>query len=292
MSGSTALLDLLSEYCSISRVPGEFDDFRRSGLFGDVLEGYASFPDDRQINFALRDFKGVSPFVKAGVRQRLHFKFEKFGSLIYKSKKIERVERFYEALKLCSCSDHEKAVRSIRKYISWVAKEECGDRNLKILFQPIFLGIHENFWPKCFHPFKIIFVIRNPIDQLGELSEWSYSRLEMDTPIRSLLSMYGQDQDGLMKFHSDAIFSRLQHMERIQKELGDEKALTLKFEDLVFNYQETKSKIENFLELSPSHHLNPTQIFNPDVSKNNIGLGVTKLSTEALEVVKKRFSLE
>ena len=36
-SGSSALVDLLLEYNNVNVIPGEFDDFRASGLVADQL---------------------------------------------------------------------------------------------------------------------------------------------------------------------------------------------------------------------------------------------------------------
>jgi hypothetical protein len=46
-SGSSALIDLLSEYNNINVIPGEFDDFRASGLVADQLcyQNRVDFPN-------------------------------------------------------------------------------------------------------------------------------------------------------------------------------------------------------------------------------------------------------
>ena len=292
MSGASALLDLLSEYSSTARIPGEFDDFRRSGLIGDILAGYASFPDGRQKQFALRGFDGISPYLRASLRQRLLLKIDKYLSHVRYSARVDRINRFYKTLEVCSHGDIDRSIESVQNYISWIARQTGQDTDMKVFCQPVFLGFHDDFWPRCFSPFKVIFVKRNPIDQLGEISDWPVARMEMDTPIRSLFSIYGQDKNGLVRFHSDAIFARLQHIQRLQHELGNDQAITITFEDLVKNYDDTKSKIESLLGLSPDHHINARKKFNPEVSEKNIGRGIDKLPPEALEIVKRRFSLE
>lgn len=48
--------------------------------------------------------------------------------------------------------------------------------------------------------------------------------------------------------------------------------LRIEFEDLIFNYEETVKKIENFLGLDNKHHVAPKSRFNPDISSKNVGL--------------------
>lgn len=45
--------------------------------------------------------------------------------------------------------------------------------------------------------------------------------------------------------------------------------LIIQFEDLVYNYDETLSRIEDFLEISPSNHLDKREYFNPQKSIEN-----------------------
>lgn len=47
--------------------------------------------------------------------------------------------------------------------------------------------------------------------------------------------------------------------------------LCVRFEDLVYKYEDTKNKIFNFLEIPLSQHVAPKTIFDPNISKMNIG---------------------
>ena len=54
-SGSSAVIELLSEMSNVGKIPGEFDDFRRIGLIGDILEKrisnhYPSYVDSYILN--------------------------------------------------------------------------------------------------------------------------------------------------------------------------------------------------------------------------------------------------
>jgi hypothetical protein len=52
----------------------------------------------------------------------------------------------------------------------------------------------------------------------------------------------------------------------------NENILTLNFEDLVLDYEASKEKIERFCGLKSTDHINPLQHFIPDISAGNIGL--------------------
>ncbi len=53
--------------------------------------------------------------------------------------------------------------------------------------------------------------------------------------------------------------------------LGSEDYFTMSFEDLVLNYENSIEKIENYVGLNSSDHIEKYKYLNPEVSKNNIG---------------------
>lgn len=57
-----------------------------------------------------------------------------------------------------------------------------------------------------------------------------------------------------------------------EKELHDNKecAMYVQFEDLIYNYQETVSAIENWLGLKKEDHIRPRTLFNPERSLKNV----------------------
>lgn len=48
--------------------------------------------------------------------------------------------------------------------------------------------------------------------------------------------------------------------------------LLIRFEDFCLNYEETSKKINEYVGLDEKNHIYPRKYFNPDSSKNNIGL--------------------
>ena len=53
---------------------------------------------------------------------------------------------------------------------------------------------------------------------------------------------------------------------------NDKRQLLLRFEDLILNYDESVSKILNFLNIDKSHHIAPKTQFRTEISIKNIGL--------------------
>lgn len=56
----------------------------------------------------------------------------------------------------------------------------------------------------------------------------------------------------------------------LKEELEDtEHILKIQFEDLIFNYDRTVSRIMDFLKIDSSHHISPKALFVPEISVNN-----------------------
>ena len=283
-------MDLLSEYIGLTRTPGEFDDFRRSGLLGDVLSGHAGFPDDRQYNFVHRSFTCVSPFYKPTAKQKLKSRLKVGLSLISSKPKFKRAEKFLSCLQKCSLeSDPDIAAEYAKEYIHWVSRVLYRGGDVNVFFNPIFLGLHNDIWPKCFHPFKVIFVKRDPADQLAELLNWKMASLEMDTPVKSIHTLYGQGREALAEFHTDVIKSRHEHITRAAQILGNDVVKVIQFEDLIKDYEVTKRSIEDFLQITPSDHRRPMSRLNPKESSKNIGKGRINLTEKEMEMIQRKF---
>ena len=74
--------------------------------------------------------------------------------------------------------------------------------------------------------------------------------------------------DDIVKFCEWYRWTREIYYKRIQSN----SALNVKFEDLIYNYEETVENIEKFFGLSRNQHLKPRQYFNPDISIKNTQL--------------------
>jgi hypothetical protein len=52
----------------------------------------------------------------------------------------------------------------------------------------------------------------------------------------------------------------------------DKRSIIIRFEDLVYKYDETLEQIKKVLNLSDGQHLTPKSLFNPESSKRNVGI--------------------
>lgn len=66
---------------------------------------------------------------------------------------------------------------------------------------------------------------------------------------------------------------------------NDSRQLVLRFEELVLNYDESLSKILNFLNIDKSHHIAPKAQFRPEVSIKNIGIYKNAENKKAIEYI-------
>lgn len=72
---------------------------------------------------------------------------------------------------------------------------------------------------------------------------------------------------------------KIDHFIKIQKMQFDnykkedsENILNIRYEDLVLDYDKTKSKIFNFLKIDLADHINKEEYFKPSLSKSNVGI--------------------
>lgn len=66
--------------------------------------------------------------------------------------------------------------------------------------------------------------------------------------------------------------------------------LFIRFEDFVLNYEKISKKITKFLGLSEDTHINKLKYFNPEISKNNIGIYKTYKEQAAIKYIEKNLS--
>lgn len=62
-----------------------------------------------------------------------------------------------------------------------------------------------------------------------------------------------------------------------KQELKNKEVCYIKFEDLIYKYEDTKGKIFNFIEINSKHHIQKLKYFNPNVSINNTQLWLKHL---------------
>lgn len=70
-----------------------------------------------------------------------------------------------------------------------------------------------------------------------------------------------------------------------EKEAKSEKILRIKFEDMIFKYEETREKIIHFLQFEDRKQIRTKEFFNPDVSVNNVRLFQKKEYAEEADYI-------
>lgn len=66
--------------------------------------------------------------------------------------------------------------------------------------------------------------------------------------------------------------------------------MCIRFEDIIFKYEETIPKVLEFLEVDEKDHVKKGQIFIPEISRKNVGIYKTFHDQKAIEMIKKELS--
>ena len=162
-----------------------------------------------------------------------------------KEKWLYRNDKMYMA----SFSQFEEACRVLFNNIcKIIAKDKDGKQ---ILFdQLIPAGNCEEFLT-YFYDAKIIIVDRDPRDVYtrGVVKQWPF----IPTPnIDNYIAWYRTIRENTYPLADDS-----------------KRILFVRFEDLIYKYEETKTLIEEFIHLNPSQQIRPREYFKPEVSIKN-----------------------
>lgn len=276
-SGSSAVIDLLSEYDCVGRVPGEFDEFRWPGMIGDHLEGLVSDNNpsqiqqwiDRHTNYVLTGGYKV-PIKKLLLRTPLR-KYIKYSP--NRPRRYEALQNLHR--KLVSDLSYDKKINYAKQWFNEIRSRYSDGKSHLLLDQPIFYSAHKKIWPLVYQPFKMIVVFRNPRDQMANIIR---RRLLFDHIGLHNLDVYGRSQRALIQCHADILQARIQHAILIRDELGYERVKFVRFEDLVIHYEHMKRMLQEYLQLEDKHHIHRQQAFNPAASVLNVGIAKSILS--------------
>ncbi|MBQ7594765.1 MAG: sulfotransferase [Synergistaceae bacterium] len=78
---------------------------------------------------------------------------------------------------------------------------------------------------------------------------------------------------------------------RNYRELEDDASvLTMRFEDIIFHYDETLKLIADFVGLDMSEHIHKREFFNPDISIKNVGMWKNILSQSEVDAITSELS--
>lgn len=132
--------------------------------------------------------------------------------------------------------------------------ERFGGKEIVLFDKPVHLKNHKkmNYFMKD-KPIKEICFLRDPRDSFLATYRFSYeTAYPPTTSAREWIDYYKEKADEL-------------------KENMDENMLVMRFEDLVYDYDNKTKEIMDFLGLKEENHVAPKTIFDPEISKVNIG---------------------
>ena len=301
-SGASALVDMLKEYENVNVLPDEFVSYRRPGFVADQLSYNSSldYPSviDGEITFENYKWELIYKssiwklFSAKGLKNAWDKEWGHPKLKAYKNSLISLYHIFFlKELNKSLRSDisFEEKIRLSSEWIHKIGNVYPSANDFILYNQPLHPWFDTEIWTKVFSPFKLIYVLRDPKDQLAEMIR----REIVFSPFRdaqisygqfNIVSIYGNDRKGRIRFVMDALKKRLEILDQWVEKLGPEQLLLIDFEGLSKNYDSYKSEIENFLGLRKDKHKFAKKYFDPDIAmKKGIGIFKDYLSAEELE---------
>ncbi len=272
--GNSAIIDWLSKIDGIGYIHGDLNVFRLEDGIMDML----SEKDLLKKRIMIRKnkkacFKGNAFALKSVFKKLLGGSLESLNNLEY----YYRAKYYYFYYVALSNYEKKLGIDTFNEKQYWVAwlhelsflfsTNFENSRKYTVLQNPFFYDEtydgHKNVWPELFKPYKLIFVHRDPLDQLsdivetGALFDSSWARFHGDT---SSLEPF----DRFFEISKKLYNGRLRLLETHNRK----NSLVLAFEDFILNHEVTASNLFEFLGL-PSQ----TVCWDPAPSKKNIGKG-------------------
>jgi len=308
-SGKSAVVDLLSEYKNLKTMPHdfEFDLFRIKGGLNDLRKDFyedwspirsnsAYWKFFKIINLSGKNPKRlnlISSALTSGNRYDLKFNdnFTEY-SLNFLNSFVECEINGYWPYNYPDDSNFKIILNKVKEKLGFkksvyrkikIINGDKFDHKLNEYLYNLFIKIHKNKtlvlnnflepyysskYLNFFSEAKQIIVIRDPRDTF-------VSGLSVGIKNKSDLKLTPKNNDGyvLSSVSSNDYERFILRMNIFYKKLKEnthERILIIRFEDMVMNYEETKKKIEKFLNLRDINHINKFKYFNPSLSKKNV----------------------
>jgi hypothetical protein len=134
------------------------------------------------------------------------------------------------------------------KFLEQLFIELSLDRNSKLIFDQLGLAYHFTNYQKIIPGLKQIVVDRDPRDVY--LDAKNYNAYPITDNIDDFISFYEGSR-------------------AINYPTNSKDCLIIRFEDLIFQYDQSKGKIEKFVGLSPQQHIHKSRRFDPLISIKN-----------------------
>jgi hypothetical protein len=256
-SGSSAVLNLLQEYDGVGSIPGEFNDFRRPGMIGDTLLGRVPHDYSSRLPVQRRPLARCWQYLRGLSNKSRKVKYRRSELLVGLAEQLE------------TSNSHDAKIKLVQDWIKALAELYAPGQSLVVFDQPLLIADHYEVWPSVFHPFKVIFVYRDPRDQIANMVKKNQLYLQFGS---RMVFKYGGGRVGALRMEIDILKDKLNWIQKFQLDHGSDKVLILSFENLVRRYEESTKAIESFLELSNKAHTRKGTRLVPTKSQQNIGL--------------------
>lgn len=178
-SGSSALIDILASVRELSVIPGEFNLFRQPGGIGDHI----LFPQDKKYLTAFQSGQlrnrremalssiawGISKAASQGMptsREVMRKAFRLTRSAVTKKDLSHCTQQTME--RMTQQLDMRNRIAEAQEWLRSVERAYAPGGTTVVYDQPVVPFQHDRVWPQVFYPFKLVFVVRNPLDQLVE----------------------------------------------------------------------------------------------------------------------------
>ena len=286
-AGSSAITDFFAEFNSCTSIGGvdplenpergiingfEFDFFRDGhGVL--ALEKICDYDSNRITETAIRDF------IKT-VEYNLTV-----NSYFYNEYYLAQTQKFLKNLIDFSfeCEGRELQVfnkKLTKKQYREFAKEYCLSllKNIpseRILCLDCLLSItnpDKEIISQYFGNTKIVTSIRDPRD------------------VYTSARLYPSGDIGFIPKDADLFVNYYKYFVERYDYKSNPNVLLIRFEDFVNNYNDVSEKIMSFVGLKDSEHINKFKYFNPEISKNNIGIYKNYKDQESIKIIEKELS--
>jgi len=133
---------------------------------------------------------------------------------------------------------------------------------------------HSPTWPRFFSPFKLVAVVRNPLDQLTEIRNRDLTELDFRNSVTgSLHLLFGPGVQNAILYQVRTLDRRLQWVLKQMKNKSQSNAEIISLEEFVTDHPAEPDHLLHFLDLSPSKQGTLiSELFNPQLSRRNVGL--------------------
>jgi hypothetical protein len=285
--GNTAILDWLDGFDEVGYIKGDLNICRQENGIMDILAVKAV---DQKIEI-LKIIKKDCIFSSRIILKSFVGRYTKHFSKRVKPRPYNTSFRYYKDL--YSFANRYIYFLTIKKNFdeydycqkwiySLVLRRAQADTEIKTIvyqnpffYKETFSG-HEEVWPRLFNPYKLIFVHRDPLDQLfdivnsGDHLLASWSRFHGDT---SHLDPIGRFFEISKKIYTARI--------RMAEQYDRSKLLIFSFEDFLLKHELVKNRIIDFLNITSTRDVNNKRFVLKE-SLNNVGKGHSDKNIEKL----------